>query len=208
MRTAILSDIHGNLEALELTLADIETRQVDRSICLGDLVEGGTDNDRVVALIQNLSILTVQGNHDLINDCHLHSHHQSWLNQLPETFIEKDVVYTHISPRIPRRAISNHIQAWNIFDETSFRLTFVGHIHFPVIYGCQCESFGESQVYEVDEGKYDLDLADRYIICFGAIGYPRGGGKFIRYGIYDESQQSLEFIKLEGTLLPYGLCAI
>ncbi len=58
----------------------------------------------------------------------------------------------------------------------------------------------------MDCGSYDLNPRDRYIICFGAIGYPRGGGKFIRYGIFDSDENRVEFIKLKGTLLPYGLC--
>ncbi len=36
MKIAIISDIHGNLEALKATLKDIEKRNVDRIICLGD----------------------------------------------------------------------------------------------------------------------------------------------------------------------------
>lgn len=38
MRTAIISDIHGNLPGLELVLADVEAKNVGRILCLGDLV--------------------------------------------------------------------------------------------------------------------------------------------------------------------------
>lgn len=37
MKIAIISDIHGNLEALKTTLKDIEKRKVDKIICLGDM---------------------------------------------------------------------------------------------------------------------------------------------------------------------------
>lgn len=208
MRTAILSDIHGNLEALEIALASIEAHQIDRIVCLGDLVDGGAYNDEVVQRIRDLQVLTVQGNHDLSNDCGLQSDHQDWLNQLPEEIVENDIIFTHISPRSARKKIDNNIEAWNAFDEMKQRLCFIGHIHFPVMYGAQCEFFGESQLYEIDQGSYTLDKNDRYIICCGAIGYPRGGGKFIRYGIYDDTAERVEFIKLDGILLPYGLCAI
>lgn len=40
MRIAFISDVHGNLFALEAVLADIETRQVDRVVCLGDVCFG------------------------------------------------------------------------------------------------------------------------------------------------------------------------
>ncbi|EIJ41231.1 putative phosphoesterase [Beggiatoa alba B18LD] len=206
MRTAIVSDIHGNLEALKTVFIDIATRSVDRVICLGDLVEGGKYNDEVVEFIKNNQIQTVQGNHDAINPCQLKPVNQRWLDQLPTCFIEEDIIFTHISPRKKKENIIDYIEAWNIFDETTYRLCFVGHLHFPCLYGSQCEFFGESQTYVVDHGRYDLALDNRYVICFGAIGYPRRGGLFIRYGIYDSKTHSLEFIKLEGTLLPYGLC--
>lgn len=205
MRIAILSDIHGNLEALEIALADIDARSVDMIICLGDLVEGGIYNDEVVELIRNYKILAVQGNHDVENDCHLKPSNQAWLNSLPEEIVENNTIFTHISPRKAKNKISNNIEAWNVFEETNQPICFIGHIHFPVIYGRKCEFFGESHLYEVDQEVFYLAQDDRYIICCGAIGYPRGGGRFIRYGIYDDVALSIEFIRLEGYLLPYGL---
>lgn len=103
-------------------------------------------------------------------------------------------------------AITNNIEAWNVFDEFEYRMCFIGHLHYPVLFGEECEDYAESTSYPVDEGIYNLDKNERFIVCFGAIAYPRYGGKFIRYGIYDEESYSLEFVKLEGYLLPYGLC--
>lgn len=71
MRIALISDIHGNWDGFEAVLRDIESRHVDKIICLGDLVEGGDRNDAVVEFIKNNNIATVRGNHDEINDCSL-----------------------------------------------------------------------------------------------------------------------------------------
>jgi hypothetical protein len=92
-----------------------------------------------------------------------------------------------------------------VFDEFDYRLCFIGHLHYPIMYGEKCEDFAESTVYNVNQGKYNLDQEDRFIICFGAVGYSREGGKFIRYGIYDDQENSIEFVALEGYLLPLGL---
>jgi hypothetical protein len=167
-------------------------------------VDGGLYDREVIELMQTLQIPTVQGNHDACNDCYLSPDDQAWLNDLPQEILEEDVCFTHISPRHCQHKISDRIEAWNVFSETSQRLCFIGHLHFPVLYGLRCEFFGESHSYEVDAGVYPLAPDDRYVICFGAIGYPRGGGAFIRYGIYDDRTHNLEFIKLEGYLLPYG----
>lgn len=208
MRTALISDIHGHWGGLEIVLQDIELRQVDRIVCLGDLVEGGEHNDKVVEFIRTNGIATVRGNHDELNECHLGVDNQKWLTQLPELMTEGDVLFTHISPRIPqkKRSIDNNIEAWNIFDDDiHYRLYFIGHIHFPTIFGAKYHLFGETCHYEVDSGEYHFDETDRYIVCFGAVGYPRRGGKFIRYGIFDSCANKVEFMKLEGPLLPFGL---
>ncbi|WP_413172038.1 metallophosphoesterase family protein [Anabaena azotica] len=204
MKIAIISDIHGHWPGLEIVVQHIQSKDVDRIICLGDLVEGGEDNDFVVEFIKNKNILTVRGNHDENNDCQLQPDNQNWLSNLPETIIENGIMFTHISPRLNKRAIQDNIEAWNVLEEVKFRLVFIGHLHFPAMFGNRYDLFGEACPYNVDYGEIILDPTDRYIISFGAIGYARGGGKFIRYGIYDSVKNSVEFIKLEGELLPYG----
>ena len=64
MRIAILSDIHGNLPALDAVLADLDTQHVDATYCLGDLVGYGASPNEVVARIRELNIPTVMGNYD------------------------------------------------------------------------------------------------------------------------------------------------
>ncbi|MGL5033646.1 MAG: metallophosphoesterase family protein [Microcystaceae cyanobacterium] len=205
-RTAIISDIHGHWQGLQLVLEDMRSREVDRIVCLGDVVEGGDEDETVVDYLQQHKITTIRGNHDEENDCQLPTEQQQWLNHLPELIVEKDVFFTHISPRLKKQKITNQIEAWNVFDDCDFRLCFIGHIHFPAMFGKKHAPFGESCAYEVDAEAYQLDESDRYIISFGAIAYPRGGGKYLRYGIFDASRNVVEFIRLEGPLLPYGLC--
>ncbi|MEC0230229.1 metallophosphoesterase family protein [Paenibacillus alba] len=64
-KIAMISDIHGNLPALEAVLADIERRGIKRIICLGDLVGKGPDSAAVVDRIQAVCETVVQGNWDL-----------------------------------------------------------------------------------------------------------------------------------------------
>lgn len=63
MKRAILSDIHGNLEALEAVLADIRTLGVDQIFCLGDVVGYGPNPGECVDAAAAFQI-TVLGNHD------------------------------------------------------------------------------------------------------------------------------------------------
>src|SRR5436309_3321575 len=63
-RIALISDIHGNIPALEATLQDIGRRQITRVFCLGDLVGKGPDSDRTVDICRVACAVTVKGNWD------------------------------------------------------------------------------------------------------------------------------------------------
>ncbi|CAN7650953.1 metallophosphoesterase family protein [Paenibacillus sp. LjRoot153] len=64
-KIAIISDIHGNLPALEAVLHDIARRGITRIFCLGDLVGKGPSSAEVVDLIEQTCEAVVQGNWDL-----------------------------------------------------------------------------------------------------------------------------------------------
>ena len=64
MRIAIISDIHGNLPALEAVLADVAKQRPDRLYCLGDLVGYGASPNEVTERIRTDGIPTVMGNYD------------------------------------------------------------------------------------------------------------------------------------------------
>lgn len=64
MRIGILSDIHGNLPALEAVLTEMRSRELDSMYCLGDLVGYGASPNEVVERIQREGIPTVMGNYD------------------------------------------------------------------------------------------------------------------------------------------------
>lgn len=64
MPTAIISDIHGNAEALRAVLADIDTRGADRILCLGDVVGYGPDPLECVDLVRSRCAWCLMGNHD------------------------------------------------------------------------------------------------------------------------------------------------
>lgn len=64
MRTALVSDVHGNAVALEAVLADLERRPVDRVVALGDMVQGGPQPAEVVDRLAGLGWPVVLGNAD------------------------------------------------------------------------------------------------------------------------------------------------
>ena len=202
-RTALISDIHGNHAGLLAALADIEQQRCDRIICLGDLVEGGPDNEAVIETLRRLGVPCVRGNHDETNDAELSAASRRFLQGLPEYIIESDVLYTHISPRPKKRKINHAVEAWNVFDESAFRLLFIGHVHVPMIFGMRSDTFGEAARHAFEYNRpYALSRDERYIVSIGAIGYGRDDVGRIRYAIYDAEAHAIELRAIDGPLLP------
>ena len=61
---AIISDIHGNMEALETVLADIKSQNITDIYCLGDIVGYGPNPRECVDLVRANCKVTLLGNHD------------------------------------------------------------------------------------------------------------------------------------------------
>jgi predicted phosphodiesterase len=64
VKKALISDIHGNLEALEAVLADIKSLGVSEIYCLGDVVGYGPNPRECIDLVMNSCKLVLLGNHD------------------------------------------------------------------------------------------------------------------------------------------------
>lgn len=79
MKIAIISDIHGNLEALKETLRDIEKRKVDKIICLGDIIAKGVHTKECLELIRKKCEIVLQGNCDE----HFSMEHKN-IDEMPE----------------------------------------------------------------------------------------------------------------------------
>ena len=51
---AVFSDVHSNLEALQAVIADMNARNVSRSVCLGDVVGYGADPAACLELVRSM----------------------------------------------------------------------------------------------------------------------------------------------------------
>lgn len=114
MRIAAISDVHGNLLALEAVLADVATQSVDVAVNLGDLLSGGVQPRETADRLMELDLPTVRGNHErqllayapqdmgasdrLAHDT-ITERHREWMAGLPLTLQVADgVLAFHGSP--------------------------------------------------------------------------------------------------------------
>ncbi|PTL84311.1 YfcE family phosphodiesterase [Vitiosangium sp. GDMCC 1.1324] len=108
MKIAAVSDIHGNVEALEAVLADIDRRGADVIVNLGDIVSGPLQPRETADLLMSLGLPTIRGNHErqLLgpdlerigpSDRHtaqsLRPDQRDWISSLPPTLWLSDEVF-------------------------------------------------------------------------------------------------------------------
>ncbi|MCW3098046.1 MAG: putative phosphoesterase [Chthonomonadaceae bacterium] len=204
MRTALISDIHGNFDGLLAVLNDTALLKCDRVVCLGDLVDGGPRGPEVMQLVRDLAMPTVQGNHDEWPDTILPWDAKKYLRSLPEEIVEGDILFTHTSPRRKKDKIKDPIEAWNVFEESSYRRIFVGDIHIPLLYGQKCAQQVSATSYPISyDHEFAMDPDDRYIVCVGAVGYSRDGLDIMRYAIYDHTRDTVLFRAVPGPILKF-----
>jgi putative phosphoesterase len=91
MRLAIISDIHGNLLALETVLADLRNHAIDAAVNLGDCASGPLWPRETVELLETLSWPTVRGNHD------------RWLVEPPEPGVTNTIAFTRDALDVDQR---------------------------------------------------------------------------------------------------------
>ena len=65
MRYALISDIHGNLEALSAVLKDMEKERIDTYLCIGDIVGYGANPKECIEIVKSLKAeVLIAGNHE------------------------------------------------------------------------------------------------------------------------------------------------
>ena len=229
MRYGIVSDIHGNLEALQAVLRECQRLAVQIVVSAGDIVGYGANPKECLELLRRLKIVSVAGNHDWAVGGRLDFSHFTddgkaavewtraqismddiaYLNALELSLQNKDFVLAHASLHEPQQfmymtGVSKVIPSFALMDVP---VCFIGHTHVPGIF-LQVEG----QAYYQESSNIDINPQHKYVINPGSVGQPRDGNPMASFCVYDSQLQTIELRRVpydiqevQGKILEAGL---
>ncbi|MBD0290067.1 MAG: metallophosphoesterase family protein [Thermoleophilia bacterium] len=200
----MISDVHGNLHALEAVLAAVAREAPDEVWCLGDLTGYGPRPNGCCSRVRELAAVSLVGNHDLgvlghldLNDFSpdaaesarwtssvLASRERAWLASLAPRGESHGVGLYHASPRDPiwEYVLSADVAAESLLAATE-PLILVGHSHVPLAFG---GADGALSGWLAPDGtEVDLASGERWLLNPGSVGQPRDGDPRAAYAVLD-----------------------
>jgi predicted phosphodiesterase len=220
MRYVILSDIHGNLEALDAVIAHAERQPYHAVLVLGDLVGYGADPNAVITRIQALNpIASVRGNHDKVaagmdtadtfnmaarravswTSAALTPESREYLAALPEgpLVVDDDVEICHGAPSDEDKYMFESVDAARALLESRRPICFFGHTHVQVVYELSRDNLLTMSAFDAASGRrLTLEPSSRYLVNPGSVGQPRDGDPRAAYGLLDTDTREVMLFRV------------
>jgi diadenosine tetraphosphatase ApaH/serine/threonine PP2A family protein phosphatase len=205
----ILSDLHGNLEALEAVLAGAEGLY-DRILCLGDLVGYGADPNAIVDWARKNAAVIIRGNHDkagaVLDDLEtfsplarasalwtrtvLTTESRSYLERLPRGPLPYEGVdLVHGSPADEDEYLISTEDTLPVRAYLSTQVTFFGHTH--VQGGFLLAQRAARRI--VPAGVLPIEQKYSYLVNPGSVGQPRDGDPRAAYALWSPEERTVEY---------------
>jgi diadenosine tetraphosphatase ApaH/serine/threonine PP2A family protein phosphatase len=222
VKAAIISDVHGNLPALQAVLGAIERDYAAEIWCLGDLVGYNAHPEACTRTVLELADVCLAGNHDLVVngqiDMSVFAHDAAaaaiWsrnvlsdealemLRQLSPSGEREGVALYHASPRDPVwEYVLDSRTAELCLEVQGADLALIGHSHVPLAY-----TRGQGQGERARGGYAEtgtIDLGEgRWLVNPGSVGQPRDGDPRAAYMVLDLDTRTATWKRV-----PYDIAA-
>jgi diadenosine tetraphosphatase ApaH/serine/threonine PP2A family protein phosphatase len=208
VRYAVVSDVHGNIEALEAAFALM--RDDDAVLCLGDIVGYGPNPNECCERLRARATATVLGNHDVaaIDDFGLAyfnpaareamkwtqgvltAENRAWLDGLGYEFRMPEFLLVHGAPVNYFEYVLDKAAAARAFAATDAPLIFIGHTHIAEVYTLQPDGTIEHRHFQ-QGGEIALEDGVRYVVNVGSVGQPRDLNPRASFGFYDPDARTI-----------------
>ena len=216
MKTAILSDIHANFQALQRVLEDAARVPVDQYVICGDLVGYGAQPNECCEAIRALDGLVVRGNHD---EAAVDPAKEEWFNSAAQACIrwtrevlaETHLQYLRELPCVrqlpgahichgslpdPDLYTTGPMEAMLSFAVMEEDICFLGHTHCAEWYTYRNDNRPPSHSPRPEGGRLALAEGRKYVVNPGGVGQPRDGNSQTSYAIWDDEARSVEIRRL------------
>jgi predicted phosphodiesterase len=204
MRIGLVSDVHGNLPALEAALDALRGDGFDRLLCAGDLVGYGPFPNECVSLLAEAGALCVAGNHDLMATGRLDDPRagalaqetlrwtrtvldaaaRAYLEALPATADLDGLVMAHGSLHDPTVYVQSNSAGAELgrFGEErpDASMLVLGHTHTALSYGER-----RGALLEGRRGDVRIERGERLLVNAGSVGQPREWRALVRFALID-----------------------
>ena len=224
MKRAIISDIHGNFEALTAVLARIDELKVDEIFCLGDIIGYGPDPAKCLDTVIAKANLTILGNHDQaaifdpdgFNPVALRAIFwtreqldkdpstpdgcdQRWdfLGALPRRHDEGEFLFVHGSPRDPT---NEYVFPEHIYEKDKMRILMSRFEKYCFQGHTHIPGvFTESGNFIAPEQRdHHFQLGDeKAMINVGSVGQPRDDNPRACFVVLDTEEKTLDYQRVE-----------
>lgn len=205
----ILSDLHGNLEALEAVLAHAQGLY-DRILCLGDLVGYGADPNAIVDWTRKNAAVIVRGNHDKagagLDDLETFSplarasalwtrtvltpESRSYLERLPRGPLPYEGIdLVHGSPADEDEYLISAEDTLPVRAYLGAQVTFFGHTH--VQGGFLLAQRAARRI--APAGVLPIEQKYFYLVNPGSVGQPRDGDPRAAYALWSPEERAVEY---------------
>ncbi len=218
MRYAVLSDIHGNLEALTAVLEALASERIDHTLCLGDVMGYGADPTACVERLQACDAVVVGGNHDAacmgklelgwFNDAakaalvwtrdQLSFTDLDWLRRLLLVETVEPFTLVHGSLRRPERFeyLVDLAQIVDTLTTCRTLMCLAGHTHQPCFVEYDRTQRTVLRVLTRAEELATVAFRDdaatvRYLVNPGSVGQPRDGDPRASVAVIDTDEKRL-----------------
>lgn len=212
-RIAVVSDIHGNLEALEAVAADIRTQDCQSIVCLGNTVGYGANPVECLEWVKDNADVSVLGEYDALilglgRLCYLMAYSRetllwtrkvlpfkliNYLSSLPVVAFYQDATFVHGQLYNPEdfKYISDSDDAYLTMQLQESLVSFCGNTHIPRSLFCE-EKDGEILIGVSSDARYSLKNHSRHLINVGSVGRPKDENSKAAYAIFDRRAQDVE----------------
>lgn len=220
MRYLILSDIHGNQEALSAVLEEARRDGFDAIVCLGDVVGYGADPNPVVEWVKKNCQATVRGNHDkasvglenlewfnpaarasaMWTRSVLTPANQEWLRQLPRGPVEVGgFQILHGSPVDEDEYLLHPTEVAQLVGYLDARVSFFGHTHVQGGFRILRNTVKTIPAvgWGADREELTLELDSEYLINPGSVGQPRDRDPRAAWALYNPEERLVVFRRVE-----------